>query len=400
MFMWSVVIFQIGTIIRLQLQSQMLGNLCRIVGAGIVCFSLVKQVSLRRLTQLPMLPLFLLLWNIINIIFSIFSGGGLNFTRSFSEDSYLFNFFLPFLLLYDVSTLDVRKLLNMSVLFVVFAAILIALNYNYLALASSSYAVQAAMAETEGLASFAQLPIMWSIPAVIVLMNPRFVNKKILLFTVLAYVFAIAFSMTFGRRSTSLYGVIFLLFSYLIFLKNKSYRLSYKVGISFLCVVVCLVIIPYVLNSFDFLFERGLEDSRTGVNEAFFADMNTRDYILGRGLNGTYYDPLNVFDNIGNKRTGQETGYLNIILHAGLLFLIPYLLIGLISVYWGLFRSRNTWVKSLALYILLNDLMLILGSYPGFNLRFFILWIGILFCNSKQFRSMNNKEIAAYFKLD
>ena len=165
----------------------------------------------------------------------------------------MFNFFLPFLLLYDVSVLDVRKLLNLSVLFVVFAAILIVLNFNYLALASSAYAVQATMAETEGLASFAQLPIMWSIPAVIVLMNPRFVNKKILLFTVLAYVFAIAFSMTFGRRSTSLYGVIFLLFSYLIFLKNKSYRLSYKVGISFLCVIFCLVIIPYVLNSFDFL---------------------------------------------------------------------------------------------------------------------------------------------------
>ena len=42
---------------------------------------------------------------------------------------------------------------------------------------------------------------------------------------------------------------------------------------------------------FGFAIDRGNEDTRTGVEEYFYNDMNTKDWILGRGINGEYYCP-------------------------------------------------------------------------------------------------------------
>ena len=127
--------------------------------------------------------------------------------------------------------------------------------------------------------------------------------------------------------------------------------------------------------------------------------MNTIDYIFGRGLNGTYYDPMSIFDSINNMRPDIETGYLNIILHSGLLFLVPYLVICLYSSYKGAFKSKNTFTKSFALYILINTLMLFIGSYPAYNLRFLIIWIGILICNNDGIRAMSNSEIMSFYQI-
>lgn len=396
LFLLSIVIFQIGTIIRLQLHSQLVGNSFRILGFFVLVYSLLRECRIGKFFRLPFSMRFLLGWNVINILYSIALGGGLDLTKTFGEEGYVLNFILPFLLLYDISKLNVKKLFQYSLVFALFALVLIALNCQYLILANSSYGIQAMLSEQEGLGSFAQLPIMWSIPAAIIFMNPELSNKRNVIISICAFVLAISFSMTFGRRGTSLYGTLFLCAGYFVFLKNKKYTFNQKLALSFALFLLAAIVIPFVLNHFVYIFERGLEDSRSAVNEAFYADMNISDFIFGRGLNGTYYDPLIVFEDINFRRPGHETGYLNIILHAGLLYLIPYIFICLKSVYLGMFKSNNTWVKSLAVYILLNTLMLFVGSYPVFNLRFFILWIGILFCNHKAFRKMKNNEIKHY----
>ena len=396
LYMLSIVIFQIGTIIRLQLHSQLVGNSFRIIGFLVLVYSLLRECRIRTFFRLPFSMKFLLSWNVANILYSIFWGGGLNFTRTFGEDSYVLNYILPFLLLYDVSKLSVKNLFQYSLVFALFAIVLIALNYEFLILANSSYGIQTLMSEQDGLGSFAQLPVMWSIPAAIIFMNPELSNKRNVIISICAFVLAISFSMTFGRRGTSLYGALFLCAGYFVFLKNKKYTFNQKLALSFVIFLLAAIVIPFVLNHFVYIFERGLEDSRSAVNEAFYADMDVLDYIFGRGLNGTYYDPLIIFEDLNFQRPGHETGFLNIILHAGLLYLIPYVFICLKSVYLGIFKSNNTWIKSLAVYILLNTLMLFVGSYPAFNLRFFILWIGILYCNHKAFRKMKNNEIKHY----
>lgn len=396
LFMLSIVIFQIGTIIRIQLHSQLVGNSFRIIGFLVLVYSLLRECRIRTFFRLPFSMKFLLGWNVVNILYSILFGGGLNLTRTFGEEGYVLIFILPFLLFYDVSKLNVKKLFQYSLVFALFALVLIALNYQFLIRANSSYEIQAMMSEQGGLGSFAQLPVMWSIPAAIIFMNPELSNKRNVIISICAFVLAISFSMTFGRRGTSLYGALFLCAGYFVFLKNKKYSFNQKFALSFVIILLAAIVIPFVLNHFVYIFGRGLEDSRSAVNEAFYADMNVLDYIFGRGLNGTYYDPLIIFEDVNFERPGHETGYLNIILHGGLLYLVPYIFICLKSVYLGVFKSNNTWVKSLAVYILLNTLMLFVGSYPVFNLRFFILWIGILFCNHKAFRKMNNNDIKQY----
>lgn len=401
LFLISIIIFQTGSIIRIQLDNQLLGNILRISSTIVLFYSLFRQIIVNKCnnhTKLGGWMKFLLIWNLINIVYSIMSSG-LNLTRTLGEDSYLLNYMLPFLLLYNPKSINLKGLFNYSLIFIIFAIILILANYEFLMMANSSYYISTVIEENEDIRTFAQLPIMWSIPAAIIFMNSNFIDKKHTIIALFAYVLAISFSMTFGRRGTSLYGLSFLFIGFWMFLKNPSYKLNKKIIFSSLIIVFTIIAIIFIINNFSFLMDRIDEDSRSGVAEAYYQDMQTNDYIYGRGINGTYYDPSKAFDHINNQRTGIETGYLNIILHSGLLFFIPYLFIGITSAYKGYYKSQNTIVKSLALYILINFLMLYPGSYPAFNLRFFILWIGILFCNSKELRDMTDSQISVYFNL-
>lgn len=339
---------------------------------------------------------FLLIWNTFNILFTLITEG-ISLTRSFGEESYLLAYLLPYILLYDVFAVNLKKIFKYSVVFAIFALILVALNYEYLILANNSYYIMNAIENDLVSGSLAQIPIMWSIPASIVFMNMNFADKKYVIISFIACSFAIAFSMAFGRRGTSLYGTLFLLSGFWVYIRNTQYKLSHRIIVTIVVLVALLSCVYFVVNHFSYLVQRGFEDTRSSVNEAFFNDLNNWDLIVGRGLNGTYYDPMNIFDNINNQRPGHETGLLNIILHAGFLFLIPYLLICARSIYLGYFKSNNSLLKSFSVYILINTLMLFVGSYPAFNLRFFILWIGVLLCNNKIIRRMNNDDIANNF---
>lgn len=395
-FLISIVIYQCGTIIRLQLDSQTIGNALRILSFFILCYSLCNQLSRRKKPRLSFFLVFFLTWNIINIATTVFTGR-LNLTRTFGEETYILNYILPFLLFYNPKYIPLKEVFRYSILFEIFAIILIALNFQYIVMANNIDIIAGTLQEDSKVQSLAQIPIMWSIPAAILFLNYQMVNKKYIIISALAFILAIAFSMTFGRRSTSAYGLIFLFAAFCFYISYSHIKLGKKIFIIITSLLFITAAVYYSINHFQFLMDRGMEDTRSGVNDAFYADMNIIDYIFGRGINGTYYDPLNIFDELNNRRTDIETGYLNIILHSGLLFFIPYTFLCLQSAIKGFFYSRNLLVKSMAIYILINYLLLIFGSYPAYNLRFFIVWIGILFCNSVYFRKMNDNMIKHYF---
>lgn len=395
-FLISIVVYQCGTIIRLQLDSQAIGNALRILSFFILCYSLLNQLSYKRKKKLSFLMIFLLIWNTLNIAVTIFSGK-LNLTRTFGEETYILNYILPFLLLYNEKYIPLKEIFKYSIVFEIFALMLIALNFQYIAMANNIDLISNILDENIKYRSLAQIPIMWSIPASILFFNYQMVKKKYIIISLLAFILSIGFSMTFGRRSTSAYGLLFLFSAFWFYISYAHIQFRKKILIVVISIIFIVIAIYYIMNHFLFLTDRGLENTREGVSNAFYADMSTIDYIFGRGINGTYYDPLNIFDELNNKRTGIETGYLNIILHSGLLFFIPYTLICLQSTIKGFFNSKNLLVKSMAIYIFINYLLLTFGSYPAYNLRFFILWIAILFCNSALFRNMDNRMIKHYF---
>lgn len=398
LFMLSVVLVQVGTIIRLQLDSQLFGNIFRIIGFMLLVYSLITQMYSKNKPKLNGMMIFLLLWNTINILYTAITTR-INPTRALGEESYLLAYLLPYLLIYDVRNFNLNKLFKYCLLFALFALIIIALNYEYIINANNALYIINSIEQAHINAGFAQIPIMWSIPAAILFMNPTFVRKRDIRISLFVYILAIAFSMTFGRRSTSAYGLIFIFLGVYQYFNNPEIPLRKKV-LFFIVISGFIIVASYIIVShFSYLMIRALEDTRTAVHDSYYDDMNTIDYIFGRGLNGTYYDPMSIFDSINNMRPDIETGYLNIILHSGLLFLVPYLVICLYSSYKGAFKSKNTFTKSFALYILINTLMLIVGSYPAYNLRFLIMWIGILICNNDGIRAMSNSEIMSFYQI-
>ena len=140
---------------------------------------------------------------------------------------------------------------------------------------------------------------------------------------------------------------------------------------------------------FSVLMERGADDSRTGVEDSFYADMKSNsDWIFGRGWFGQYFESLtNLY------RTGIETGFLTMILRGGLLYLLPYLLLLSISFVKGVFFSHNLLCKSLGLICLMQIISLYPFGWPAFNFFHFTVWMGVWLCNTKRFRMYNDKAI-------
>jgi hypothetical protein len=168
--------------------------------------------------------------------------------------------------------------------------------------------------------------------------------------------------------------------------------------------VVCLSAIyataAYKVNEglFGFLLERGSEDTRSGVEEFFYADMKTNDWIVGKGINGSYFCPNIEEDLPTNYRTVIETGYLQIILKGGLISLILYLLITVPAIFLGLFHSKNLLSKAAALWILFALISLYPTQVNTFTLRYLLVWVCVGICYSKNIRNLEESILLDYFK--
>ena len=155
---------------------------------------------------------------------------------------------------------------------------------------------------------------------------------------------------------------------------------------------------PHENKIFGFLIERGDEDTRTGVELYFYDDMKTKDWIVGRGIEGEYFCPDIEEDQLTDYRQTIETGYLQTILNGGLISLCLYLLIAIPALIKGFFFSKNILSKAAALWILMS----IINSYPttinAFTLDYLIVWVSIGICYSKEIRRIPEFELQKFFQ--
>lgn len=222
---------------------------------------------------------------------------------------------------------------------------------------------------------------------------------KYRVFLVIAFFFALCAAALSGRR-----GVAAILFGYLI-IAICFHLLKEKRRLIISCLIMLLAIIPFVQyggldnidkifeENFVILYERMNEDTRKGVEVDFYKDMvETYDWIIGRGMAGTYKSvELSEVDRL--HRTVVETGYLNIILHGGLLMLVPYILLLLYSFFRGFFFSNNSFLKSCALFVLYHFFLLYPSGHLRLTLEVFILFIFMRICMSPRWRNMSNQDI-------
>ncbi len=188
--------------------------------------------------------------------------------------------------------------------------------------------------------------------------------------------------------------------SYILYLftaKSKFLILYLSLLIIFIGAIYATSLYKPEKSVFGFVIERGQEDTRENVEFYFNADMKTKDWIMGRGINGAYYCPGVEETQITNYRDVIETGYLQIILKGGIISLGLLLLITIPAVIKGLFYSKNILSKGAAIWILLA----LLSSYPtiihSFTLRYLLVWVSIGICYSKHIRAIPENKMKEYF---
>lgn len=200
-----------------------------------------------------------------------------------------------------------------------------------------------------------------------------------------------------GRRGGTLLNTIMLvgaLYFYSDVRKGFSKFLTRSV---LLIALVISVAIIFRSDMSSYIIERGMEDTRSSVEEALLDQMNQFDLIFGKGLNGRYYCPLKEDDYLNGWRYGIETGFYNLVLKGGYLLAFTYIIILAIPAYQGLFRSHNAFCKAGGYYMVWHLISLKPFGILTFDLRFFFLWVFIVCCMNKTVRRMSDEEISRQF---
>lgn len=183
------------------------------------------------------------------------------------------------------------------------------------------------------------------------------------------------------------------------FISTKKKALVITLLIVFLAAVTLFMAGRKTPAIFNFLIDRGEEDTRTGVEEYMYADMSSTDWIIGKGINGEYYCPI--VDNVNDPsgyRQNIETGYLQMILKGGIVNVALLLLILVPAAFKGIFKSKNILSKAAGMWILLW----IIYEYPiigvGFSMHYILVWISVGICYSKKISKLSDNTIKYYLQ--
>lgn len=223
------------------------------------------------------------------------------------------------------------------------------------------------------------------------------------LIAIIAVVIAFLLTVQMARR-----GLMFMTGSILFFAVIMLLLANKKRVVSFLFIILFgAIFVFYGLNYFsnsefailENVKERISEDTRSSVEEYYYADMEYDDWIIGRGMSGQVAAPIGIEgdDDISGMRDGIETDYLNIILKGGLIRLILLFLIAIPSMFNLFFSSSNILSKACGFWILLWLASLYPSTVTTFTLNYIIVWIAIGIGFSSQIRNMNDAELLSYF---
>lgn len=129
-------------------------------------------------------------------------------------------------------------------------------------------------------------------------------------------------------------------------------------------------------------------DTRTFLYEELFEDLSENDaWLLGKGLNGTYYssyfDRKNVDADIADRK-GVEVGVLNYLLKGGIVQSILYLLLLVWSSYSCLFQSNSKAMMLVGFILLAHYIFLFVEEVPRYDIYNITIWfyIGLGFSNT------------------
>lgn len=241
-------------------------------------------------------------------------------------------------------------------------------------------------------------------PAGILLLLSKY-SKKTITISAIVIVFSILFiGLMYGRRSVILSAALFIFLGYFVnILLNNKLRFSFKLVAFLLFFFISIYSITKFINSGDnnqfAIFDRADTDSRSDVITAFAKDFKFNDYIIGRGIDGAYYNPMKYwsFDNEESRdvtfRTNIENGFLYLVMKGGVIWLFLFLTILFRAIYLGFFKSKNLFSKALACYLFIYFIDMFVFGQPTFSIKYLLVWVCIVICTSIRFRSINENQL-------
>jgi hypothetical protein len=237
------------------------------------------------------------------------------------------------------------------------------------------------------------------IPCTFLLITYSYQTKKIKYFALFITIITIVFAIIRARRGMLFTLVTPMLFAaFIYFIESKK-----KMPIFIISLISVVFISIYGLaffnqsSFFSSFRSRADEDTRTGVEECYYNDMKSTDWIIGKGINGQYYCPHFDPNSLTDYRPIIETDYLNIILKGGIISISLFLVITLPAAVKGIFYSNNNLSKAAGFWILIWLMNLYPTTVVAFNLNYLLLWIAVGICYNKKIRSIPEDLMKLYF---
>jgi len=329
------------------------------------------------------------LWQLIIIV----RGIDLNYTNNkvllFDAEQGIFRFFVPLVLLFPRNPLYYKKTIKviviLGVLFLLYDMLFIKnlLDLDY---------------ENESKKfTYEHFVKILSVTAGLILLTFHYQKKPIKYFAIIVLIVSVFFAIIRARRALLFMTISPFLFSYILYVySQKKNFLIMLFPFLFSLLILSFGIKSFYENApgfFSLISDRATEDTRTGVEIAFYQDMKAQDWIIGKGINGKYYCPDIDLGSVTNYRDMIETDYLNIILKGGLISLVLLLLIAIPAIVKGLFYSNNLLSKGAAIWILLWVFELYPVTVNTFSLQYLTVWISIGICYSKVIRGIPERSL-------
>jgi hypothetical protein len=242
-----------------------------------------------------------------------------------------------------------------------------------------------------------------ALPSGFILMTYKYHPKKTKIFALIVLCAALFLAIYRARRGlVFITGSVFI-FTFLIFI----YLNKRKMVLLIFSILAGSLMFGYAVSMLNFggsklldkVIERGTEDTRSGVEDYYYADMQFKDWVIGRGMSGMVAAPIQIEEDSPTPgfREGIETDYLNIILKGGIISFGLLLLIAIPAIFLGLFFSNNALSKAAALWIILWLISLYPSTVTTFTMNYILVWIAIGICYSKLVRNMSDHVLKEYF---
>lgn len=368
-------------------------DLLRLIGVGLITVCSIKIMSFRFENKyLKIMYTFYVLW-LFTVVLRGFTPNYEFIKNSLFDPNGFFLYFTPLILLIPKPPKFYKFIFFIPLVLGILYLIHIGLDVP-------------AILDRSDVASFGRLEVfvkLLALPSGFLLMTFNYQPKRSRVIALLVMSVFFLLAVYRARRGLIFISGSIFIFTFLIFI----YLNKRKVILTIFSVLAGSLMLAYAVTTFNIgdsnllaeAKERGTEDTRSKVEDFYYADMQFKDWVIGRGMSGMVAAPIGIDADSATPgyRTGIETDYLNIILKGGLISLGLLLLIAIPAVIQGLFLSKNTLSKAAAFWIILWLISLYPSTVTTFTLNYILVWIAIGICYSKSVRNMSDQVLIEYF---